>query len=512
MADVDTSSVCKNTIRKSTRLEDKNTLKNNEKKCKEATDDISKEKINDETSLVSKEVKICFINESNIDHHHVASSTRNEVRKSKALVESDNNQVSIDLPDQNEDSVAKSDIKNSNHVELLSKQHGAEDKSSCGKHNQNEEEIQKIKDDMAQMNSLINKLLHPHDQQNERNTCKSDIKMLLENNNKMAAKIDILEMIIDDIAKENTQMKSVLGIKQNKWCTVVEGNGKKSNEKPPANRSVVQLSNPFEVLEVEDTTVNNDDIELTQSDKTRETNQSEAIPQHQSSSQSNTPSEVCEAKPSTDNNKATGVLVIGDSMIKNIKTSKISFAAKTRATCRTYRGAKINKIHENLNNEWPEKEPIFHGTIIHAGTNDLVGESTEEAINDMEKLITDVKSKPNNVAISSVTERFDHQVPPSKVNEFNNLLNNLCQKHDIEFINNNQIDKTMLNGSNLHLNRNGDKVLGKSFCDYFRSIRLNKHYTSNHNDTRNFRAVRQWPNRPKGWSKFLKFVHRVTSQ
>ena len=100
--------------------------------------------------------------------------------------------------------------------------------------------------------------------------------------------------------------------------------------------------------------------------------------------------------------------------------------------------------------------------------------TAEEAAGKMEEMITKIKSKANHVAISSVTERFDHKVAASKINKFNSV-SSLCDKHKIDFINNSNITKEMLNGSNLHLNQVGDRVLGKSFCDYLRSIRVDYH-------------------------------------
>jgi hypothetical protein len=62
------------------------------------------------------------------------------------------------------------------------------------------------------------------------------------------------------------------------------------------------------------------------------------------------------------------------------------------------------------------------------------------------------------------------------------LVDDLCSKHKITFINNSCIGKSLLNRSNLHLNRDGDKALGSSFCTYLKSDRISTSNTSNSNN------------------------------
>jgi hypothetical protein len=85
----------------------------------------------------------------------------------------------------------------------------------------------------------------------------------------------------------------------------------------------------------------------------------------------------------------------------------------------------------------------------------------------MDVLIEEVKSRAERVAVSSVIERHDGRLPASKIASYNNLVYNLCTQHNINYMNNDDIDKSLLNGSNLHLNKAGDyKALGGAFCFY----------------------------------------------
>ena len=110
------------------------------------------------------------------------------------------------------------------------------------------------------------------------------------------------------------------------------------------------------------------------------------------------------------------------------------------------------------------------------GTNDLVSDDVNTSVKEMEEVIVEAKLHAHNVAISSVVKRYDNKVPNSRVAHFNNLVHDLCKKHKITFIDDN-IDKSYLNRSTLHLNYNGDKALGKSLCSYLRSVKSGMSYT-----------------------------------
>ena len=86
----------------------------------------------------------------------------------------------------------------------------------------------------------------------------------------------------------------------------------------------------------------------------------------------------------------------------------------------------------------------------------------------METLIEKVKVHADEVAVSSVVKSYDNKVKASNITHYNNLLHKLYITHKIAFIDNDCIDKSLLNRSNLHLNRNGDKALGSAFCAYLK--------------------------------------------
>ena len=60
------------------------------------------------------------------------------------------------------------------------------------------------------------------------------------------------------------------------------------------------------------------------------------------------------------------------------------------------------------------------------------------AAEQMEELIVEAKGKAENVAVSSIIKRYDNKVQYSHILEFNHLIQELCKKHNITFIDNQQ--------------------------------------------------------------------------
>jgi diketogulonate reductase-like aldo/keto reductase len=98
-------------------------------------------------------------------------------------------------------------------------------------------------------------------------------------------------------------------------------------------------------------------------------------------------------------------------------------------------GGKIKDVHTNSRKDCGERK--LCSIILHVGTNNLVSDDAKEAVKQMEQLI--VKAKAENVTVSSIIMRYDNKVPHSKITEYNNLLHELCKKHNITFIANSMV-------------------------------------------------------------------------
>ena len=168
-------------------------------------------------------------------------------------------------------------------------------------------------------------------------------------------------------------------------------------------------------------------------------------------------------------------------MVKHIDGNKIIRAARSKAISHSYSGATVNQ-HARKFEECQSEELQYNIIILHVGTNDSVREEPEKVAADMDNLVNKVKAHTNKVAVSGAIKRYDGKVNNYKIEQYNKLIHGLGSKHNIAYIDNSCIllGRSLLNGSNLHLNWDGDKVLGSAFCTYLKSDRISTRNTDYH--------------------------------
>ena len=66
----------------------------------------------------------------------------------------------------------------------------------------------------------------------------------------------------------------------------------------------------------------------------------------------------------------------------------------------------------------------------------------------------------------------------------NEKLQEICAKNGLEFINNNNLDSTCLNGSQLHLNDKGNAFLATNFIKFLRGGDVKAHTKSSYRSYR----------------------------
>ena len=133
-------------------------------------------------------------------------------------------------------------------------------------------------------------------------------------------------------------------------------------------------------------------------------------------------------------------------MVKHNLSGKTILCSESEDYFKSYRGARIKEVHKNLQKDCGEgRTSKLPSIIVHVGTNDLVSDDVNTSVKEMEEVIVEAKLHAHNVAISSVVKRYDNKVPNSRVAHFNNLVHDLCKKHKITFIDNDNIDKSYLN-------------------------------------------------------------------
>ena len=345
------------------------------------------------------------------------------------------------------------------------------------------------------------------------------IKILIDDKSKMAAENEMLKANIEELLSENKAIKCILDIKQNEWTKIEEKKNKSLIISDTSSDSLINTSkNSFSVLNVEDNPDLTDDVysnygansntilsaekqgsNISQQINDYRNNQKKKFinqnKNHQNPKSGSLKHTLRKFGKNTNLSEKKKVLVIGDSMVKHIDGKKIARAGQRETTCHSYSGATIDQIHNKIQLDWSDENQGYDAIILHVGTNDLVYKEIEKAAEEMEELVKDMKVHAQNVAVSSVIKRFDGKVKASKISNFNNILHELCIKHKITFVDNECIDNSMLNKSNLHLNQKGDRVLGSAFCQYLKS----------HIQRKNFFRQSLAQQRTE-WTKYLNYV------
>lgn len=120
--------------------------------------------------------------------------------------------------------------------------------------------------------------------------------------------------------------------------------------------------------------------------------------------------------------------------------------------------------------------PLF----LHVGTKDLVHKRPGKVAADMEGLIEKAKSCTKKGRVYGAIKRYDVNVNNLKIKQYNEKLHDICSKHKITYIDNIHMVNSLPKGSNLHLNREGNKALRGAFCNYLKADRCNRRNTNNH--------------------------------
>lgn len=343
------------------------------------------------------------------------------------------------------------------------------------------------------------------------------IEALKIENKKMADDLEKQQSTIDEITQDNSMLSQILEVKQHQWIEV-EGKNSSNKAKTRLHQNVVhdslppRTSNRFSVLDVEDSSneTQSQDNTTMNTDLNDFNTQINNYRLKKKRDRKGMKAQETDSKTNEKSKNGSKVLVLGDSMVKNIDNSKISRAAREQSCCHSYRGATVDQLQEKFKEDCcgADDEGSYETIILHVGTNNLTNEDPEDVATKMESLIQDAKNQAKNVAVSSVVNRYDGRVPPNHITTFNGLLHDLCLRQQVTFIDNSIIKKSLLNRSNLHLNKNGDRVLGKAFCEYLRSLRL---ASSNPAPNEHFLWLRPSPSgERREWMKYLEHVSRVT--
>jgi hypothetical protein len=423
----------------------------------------------------------------------------------------DNEHVAVEFENANDESVNQSDM--------------SSNCNNCQKHREELDEIKLKLDSLLSLYSVVG--TKQSELEIERNKYQliegqdGIIHMLINKNRKLESELDNMKVTLEQVKLDNELIQKTFDMKQNVWIKAKSSNHCNQVPVPDSPQQGLSTFNHFDTLTVED-----DDIPVNTSDSGSGSGFQGQIKDYRNSQSSKFVKKLRKTDQNTSsvnshsecppNNQSPSeqkkVLIIGDSMVKNIDNLKISRAAKTKSTqCHSYSGARIQHLEEKIKEHWSDDSQNYEAVIIHAGTNNLVNESPHQVAQRMESLIKVAKIHSSDVAVSSVVKRFDGKLSNQKIEEANNLLLILCKRYEVAFLDNSEIDQSHLNRSNLHLNRNGDKLLGKQFCSYLKLVKISRNAVHNqklHGKNKPFfRLV--LGHRMKEWSDHLKLVTNI---
>ena len=169
-----------------------------------------------------------------------------------------------------------------------------------------------------------------------------------------------------------------------------------------------------------------------------------------------------------DKSKRKRVVILGDSMIKNLKSWEMSKKVKNASVCvRPFSGAKVRCMKDHIK---PSLRENPDHVILHVGTNDLDSDRPPDLI---AKSVVDVacsmKNGEHDVTISNLIVRADRF--REKAAEVNEYLAKFCVERNLHLIDHSKRLKTQyLNGSKLHLNRRGTPILQDTFCKFLLNV------------------------------------------
>ena len=165
---------------------------------------------------------------------------------------------------------------------------------------------------------------------------------------------------------------------------------------------------------------------------------------------------------------ASDIVIIGDSIIKNIQPGKLTRNKKVHKY--TFPGKTADEIEKEIN--FDNLKTIPSHIIIHVGTNNLPLETATECAQKIENLATKIKTQfpYSKIGLSGITVRHDI-VMSEKITKVNEEIGQICTKLNASFIDNSTIDHSCLNGSKLHLNAKGSAILAVHLIKFLKEVR-----------------------------------------
>ena len=159
------------------------------------------------------------------------------------------------------------------------------------------------------------------------------------------------------------------------------------------------------------------------------------------------------------------VAVIGDSMTKWCTGYDIrAHCNYARVMVKPFLGAQIVDIYDYIRPILRESPKLI---VLHVLTNDVSYEdysNSDEVVNNLKHLVEYIQSLGIVVVVSLPVHRSDEY--SERIKEIVPKVIKLCQSLLVNYVDNRNINNTHLNGSGLHLNKDGTKLLCRNIGQF----------------------------------------------
>ena len=162
------------------------------------------------------------------------------------------------------------------------------------------------------------------------------------------------------------------------------------------------------------------------------------------------------------------IALIGDSTLKNLSGYQLGRNCEgAKIMVRSQRGGKVKNIKNLMIDLIEDVKP--DAICFHVGTNDINSrKSTLEIRKEIEYLIKLTQRQGILPVLSLITKRTDKY--GGKVDELNQVIVDLCNRHGVGYIEHANIQACHLNESGLHIDVKHTHLFSANFANYFNSL------------------------------------------
>lgn len=291
-----------------------------------------------------------------------------------------------------------------------------------------ENEVYFLREELQNKNRIIEVLLN-------------DVKTLDSVNNKLRNFTNIPSQ------KLSTNFNNVFTDKNDQAFKIPKRTSKQKD--PLVNTSEIKLNNRYSLLNHNEIDVINDDNDCTLNDNIEHISTQKYV--------NNITSRKKKSKRPKQIKKV--VTILGDSIIKEIQGHNLT-SDEHKVIVKPFLGARTSCMHHHVQPTLKQNPDVI---ILHCGTNDLKSEKDSEQIaTEIIDLALHITSNHDtSLMISSLVVRGDKF--HDKATQVNEFLSKKCGERNMGFINNDNLTKSHLNRSRLHLNRKGSQLLERNF-------------------------------------------------